>query len=169
MMKYIKSSANPLERRHAKETEIQTIQPVVDEILSRYSETTGLICTLTKYYIRADLNSVLLTFAQDINYGYHYLVTYSRPGAANLSNPAMISIDASDAEIDEFVSNMIDSLVGELDNQFNSKYTRMQNPEAQIDRILEEIDMCNAVYDESIARQFISELLESGEISNPTF
>lgn len=173
MKKYIKSASSEelqrkLDKTLAKESESKMIEPTVQRIMDRYSKVTGFECRLDKYYYRSDLDAVLLVFTQYYNRGSSYLTYYTSPGKAKESDPAMISIDASDLEVADYVNYMVDKLVERIQRTFNTWSSvfpyvpGVSDTEHQVDVILQEATL----YDESVARNFIYDLIDSGEVVN---
>lgn len=131
---------------------------------------TGFKLSFGKYRYREDLNAVLFEILQYYSLGYTYLTTYTNPGRARPSNPAMISLDASDNEIHDYVDRLVDKLTERIRKTFDSWTTiaffdgedeSIFDSESVIDSI---VDKANC--DKSRAANFIRSLLNSGEVVN---
>lgn len=175
MKKYIRSASSEelrrkLELQVEKERVADLVRPVADSIRNEYFEMTGFKLSFMKYRYRDDLNAVLFETAQYYSYGYSYLITYTNPGRARLSNPAMISIDASDNEIRDYVDRLVDKLIKCIRRTFDSWTTvaffdgedeSIFDSESVIDSIVEKANC-----DKSRAADFVRDLLNSGEVVN---
>ena len=107
MKKYIRSTSSEelkrkLDLQIRKERIADLVGPVIERISDAYFNETGFELTVMKYYYREDLDAVLIEFAQFCEYGLGRLVRYTNPGRAKPSDPAMISLDASDDELVDY-------------------------------------------------------------------
>lgn len=140
---------------------------LINIISKCYSERTGLKCAILDYDIRTDLSSVLIKFGQVLDNTELLLTAYTRPNSADVSDPAMISLNPSDEDVSKYVSCMESALKSELYCRRMS-YTKIPNPFYAPDihgitqNLLAYARVHNAIYDESIAEMFVfTALLES--------
>ena len=175
MKKYVRSASSEelrrkLDRKLEEERVADLVRPVVERIADAYFDMTGFRPHVEKYCYRDDLNAVLLEFNQHYAGGFTPLVTYTNPGRARPSNPAMISLDASDNEIYAYADRLVDKIKQRIRETFDSWTTIVEfdgedesifDSESVIASIVEK-----ASCDESRAARFIRNLLDSGEVKN---
>ena len=175
MKKYIRSASSEELRRKLdsqleKERIADIVRPIAERIQDEYFSMTGFKLSFRKYYYRGDLNAVLLESYQYYSWGHTYLITYTSPGRAKPSHPAMISLDASDNEIYDYVDRLVDKLKQRIQRTFDSWSTvawadsedeAIFDSESVIATIVEK-----AYCDKSRAANFIRSLLNSGEVVN---
>lgn len=175
MKKYIRSASSEELRRKLdlqleKERIADLVRPIAQRIKDEYFSMTGFKLSFQKYYYRDDLNAVLFETFQFYNGGYTYLITYTGPGRARPSHPAMISLDASDNEIYDYVDRLVDKLIKRIQSTFDSWTTvawfdgedeSIFDSESVIASIVEEANC-----DKSRAANFVRSLLNSGEVVN---
>lgn len=182
---YIKSATSEellkkAERAKKQEDEYALCEPVISKIKNRFLKETGFALVLGKYYYRADLESVLVAFGVDYNYGLTRLLWYSSPGRAKPGNIAMVSIHAANVELDPIIDCMRSRLIKRcIQYTFSSEFTLMYPPfrytskkltydDKQLDDyvINKIISETSRRADPQIIRQFISELLDTGQVVN---
>lgn len=175
MKKYIRSaSSEELRRKLDKKLEEESIddlvRPVIKRIADAFVDETGFEIYVMKYYYREDLNAVLLNIGYDNGTGYPTLMRYTNPGRAKPSHPAMISLDASDNEIYEYVDRLVDALVEDIQSHFDTwaaissfdgEDESMLDSEYQIAKLVK-----YAPGDKTHQANFIRSLLNSGEVVN---
>lgn len=175
MKKYIRSASSEelrrkLDKKLREESVDELVKPVINLVLDAFVDETGFKARVMKYYYREDLNAVLLGIDQYYHYGCTPLTYYTNPGRAKPSHPAMISLDASDNEIYEYVDRLVDRLTERIQDTFDSWMTISKfngedesifDSEAVVDSIVE-----SSVCDKSRAADFVRSLLNSGEVVN---
>lgn len=175
MKKYISSaSSEELQRKLSKKLEEERaadlVIPVIRRVLDKFSYETGFNARVRKYYYREDLNAVLLDIEQYYNSGFTSLVAYSNPGRAKPSHPAMISLDASDNEVYNYVGRLVDKLITRIQETFDSWTTIIKfdgEDESMFDSKAVTASIVKSAYcDEARASNFIRSLLNSGEVVN---
>lgn len=120
-----------------------------------------------KYRYREYLNAVLFEIYL---YGYGYLITYTNPSRAKPSNPAMISLDASDNEIYDYVDRLVDNLIKHIQKTFDS-WTTISSFDGEDDSIFDSENVIDSIVeqtkcDKSRAADFVRDLLNSGRVVN---
>ena len=182
---YIKSAKSEeafkkAERAKKREAEYALCEPVITKIENRFLKETGFALELGKYYYRADLESVLVEFEVKYNYGLTLLLTYRNPGRAKPSDIAMVSIHATNAELDPIIDYLRSRLIERcIQRTFNSEFTlkdssfrfTLKNLTYEDKRsdyyvIGKIINETSSRADPQIIRQFISELLATGQVVN---
>lgn len=175
MKKYIRStSSEELKRRLDKklheESVDKLVRPVINRVLDAFVDETGFKARVRKYYYREDLNAVLLEIDQYYDYGRTVLTTYTNPGRAKPSDPAMISLDASDNEIYDYVDRLVNRLIPSIQETFDSWTTLVEfdgKDESVFDSESVIADIVEAAScDKSHAANFVRSLLNSGEVVN---
>ena len=175
MKKYIRSTSSEelkrkLDLQIKKERTADLVGPVIERISDAYFDETGFKLTVMKYYYREDLDAVLIEFAQYCEYGLGRLIGYTNPGRAKPSDPAMISLDASDDEIYDYVDRLVERLTERIQKTFDSWITLIEfdgkdesvlDSESVIDYIVRSSNC-----DKSHAANFVRSLLNSGEVVN---
>lgn len=175
MKKYIGSTSSEelkrkLDLQIRKERTADIVGPVIERISDAYFNETGFELTVMKYYYREDLDAVLIEFAQYCEYGLGRLIRYTNPGRAKPSDPAMISLDASDDEIYDYVDRLVERLTERIQKTFDSWKTLVDfdgkdesvfDSEHIIAYIVRSSDC-----DKSRAANFVRSLLNSGEVVN---
>lgn len=131
---------------------------------------TGFKLSFQKYRYREDLNAVLFEIFQYYSCGYNYLITYTNPGRARPSNPAMISLDASDNEVHDYVDRLVDKLTAVIQTTFDS-WTTISSFDGEDESIFDSESVIDSIVDKascdkSRAANFIRSLLNSGEVVN---
>ena len=172
MKKYIRSASSEELRRKLdlqleKERIADLVRPIAERIKDELFNMTGFRLGLQKDYYRDDLNAVLFEIYQ---YGYGYLITYNSPGRAKPSHPAMISLDASDNEIYDYVDRLVDNLTKRIQGTFDS-WTTISSFDGEDESIFDSESVIASIVerancDESRAANFIRSLLNSGEVVN---
>lgn len=171
--------------RALKESEDKVIDDTVEVLFSkiqkRFEDVTGFTVKLERYYYRHDLDSVLLrTMSGCGMWDQVYLTYYTSPGRAGRRNPAVISLDPSDDELNQYVSRMKDKMIDHIRYIFKSPYTitdshddpadyRLKSEDeldddTVISSIVEDADWY--VVNDNKAYRFIKSLLDSGQIIN---
>lgn len=175
MKKYIRSSRveeleRKLEAAKFKQQEDAVVQSAIASVSSEYSKDTGFALTESKHYYKSDLDAVLVDLKQSFFFKFIQLTSYpKRPGRANLSDPSMISIDPTGAEVSSFVAPLVTKLIDEVQSTFSDydrwmMFSKISNPSDDdvIRRIIETSDIA----DEATAEQFLYDLLDSGRVVN---
>lgn len=172
MKKYIRSASSKelqrkLDLQLKRERTEDLVRPIAERIEDEFFETTGFKPSVTKYRYREDLNAVLFEIYL---YGYGYLTKYTNPGRAKPSNPAMISLDASDNEIYDYVDRLVDNLIERIQGTFDS-WTTISSFDGEDESIFDSESVIDSIVDradcdKSRAANFIRSLLNSGEVVN---
>lgn len=175
MKKYIRSASSEelqrkLNRQLEKERVEDLVRPAVNRVLGAFFDETGFKAHVCKYYYREDLNAVLLGIDQFYDYGMTSLTTYTSPGRAKPSNPAMISLDASDNEIYEYVDRLVDRLKKRIQYSFDS-WTAVSEFDGEDESIFDSESVIAEIVrrarcDKARAANFVRSLLNSGEVVN---
>ena len=175
MKKYIRSASSEELRRKLdlqleKERIADLVRPIAERIKDEYFTMTGFKLSFQKYYYRDDLNAVLFEIHQYYNWGHTYLITYTRPGRAKPSDPAMISLDASDNEIYDYVDRLVDKLKERIQKTFDS-WTTVAWFDGEDESIFDSESVIATIVkkancDKSRAANFVRSLLNSGEVVN---
>lgn len=174
LKKYIKSAFHSnfdtSDLKLEKERIADLLRPTAGRVLDKLFERTGFNGSVKKWYYRQDLNAVLLQIGVRYALNTSYLNKYTNPGNATLSNPAIISLEPSDIEIDKFVDNLEEALINRIQETFDSWTTLMgfdidnksvDESEYVIDKIVNE-----ASCDKRRAAEFIRSLLDSRRVIN---
>lgn len=175
MKKYIRSASSEelrrkLDRKLEEERVADLVRPIAERIRDEYFNRTGFRLSFKKYYYKEDLNAALFELFQYFGGGYTYLITYTSPGRAKPSNPAMISLDASDNEIYDYVGRLVDRLIRRIQETFDHWTTILSfdgedestfDSESVIASIVEDANC-----DKSHAADFVRSLLNSGKVVN---
>lgn len=137
-------------------------------MLDKLFERTGFDGSVKKWYYRQDLDAVLLQIGVRYALNTSYLSEYKNPSRATLSNSAMISLEPSDIEIDRFVDNLEQALVGRIQETFDSWTTltgfdRDNTPVDELEYVIDKI-VNEASCDKRRASEFIRTLLDSGKV-----
>ena len=175
MKKYIRSTSSEelkrkLDLQIRKERTADLVRPVIERISDAYFDETGFKLTVMKYYYREDLDAVLIEFAQFYHYGLAPVIKYTNPGRAKPSDPAMISIHASDNEIYDYVDRLVDGLIKCIQKTFDPRtiiLTFGGEDESVFDsEFITDYIVRSADCDKSRAANFVRSLLNSGEVVN---